>query len=70
MRVEPFLQVVLVLVLGSLVFEYVWEFAGFFMIVGLHRCMRWWGSTWDTERVPVQAVLVGDVGGRPGEVEA
>ena len=30
--------------------------------------MRWWGSTWDTEGVPVQAVLVGDVGGRPGEV--
>ena len=70
MRIEPFLHVGLVLVFGRLISEYVGDLAGFFVVVRGYWCVRCWGPTWDSEGVPVQAVFVRDVGGRPGDVRA
>ena len=68
MRIEPFLHVGLVLVFCRLIAEYVGDLAGLFVVAGGGWCMRWWGPTWDAEGVPVQAMLVGDVGRGPGEM--
>ena len=68
MRVEPFLHVGLVLVFGRLISEYVGELAGLVVVVRGDWCVRWRGPSWNAEGVSVQAVFVGDVGGRPGEV--
>jgi hypothetical protein len=49
MGVKPFFHVGLILVFSRLVFEYVGDLVGFFVIVGGHRGLQWWGSTWDAE---------------------
>ena len=38
------------------------------MVAGGDWCVRWWGSTWNAEGVPVQAMFVGDIGRGPGEM--